>query len=236
MLGGIGSGLRHTIAVELQRKGVPAAKAAAGAAFGTLETTVEERIDGDEATGAWYSYQIKIMFTPDTAVVHADEIAFIQTVRLVETASGSNKNPDKKSEKRQTPSATNVDRRGGKKQGWYAIKDDGTPGTMLIPWRKSAPATPATMQDRASWNEPNTTWQFEAMAVCRSGTDLGKVYTAVTWGFSVDADLKLTEHARVVTNKQSAEATSAVTKWNDQATGSPFDRNAPEQMSLPALT
>ncbi|MGH3615389.1 MAG: hypothetical protein ACRDRK_22885 [Pseudonocardia sp.] len=53
--------------------------------------------------------------------------------------------------------------------------------------------------------------------------------------FTVDADLKLTEQARAVTNKQSTEATTAVGKWNDQAAGSVVDRNAPGQMSLPAL-
>ncbi|MDQ3761357.1 MAG: hypothetical protein M3460_06550 [Actinomycetota bacterium] len=234
-LGGVGRVLQIAIAVELQGKGVPATKVAAGAAFGKLETKVDERIDGDKATGAWYSYKINITFTPDTAVVDADEIAFLQTIRLVETASGANKDPDETSKKRQTPSATGVDRRSGKKQGWYGMKDDGTGSSMLTAWKKSAPATPATMQDRASWNQPNTTWQFETMVVCRSGTDIGKVYVVVTWGFSVDAELKLTEQARTVTNKQSTEATTAVGKWNDQAAGSAFDRNAPGQMLLPAL-
>ena len=236
MLGGAAIVLKLAIAVELQGKGVPAAKVAAGTAFGKLEIKVGERIDGDAATGTWYSYKINITFTPDPAVVDADEIAFIQTVRLVETASGSNTDPEQTSKKRQTPLATSVDRRSGKKQGWYGLKDDGTSSSMLTTWRKSAPATPATMSDRASWNQPGTTWQFETMATCRSGTDIGKVYVVVTWGFTVDADLKLTELAPTVTNKQSPEATTAVRKWNDQAAGSMFDRNTPGQLSLPALT
>jgi hypothetical protein len=235
VLGGVGSVLQIAIAVALQGKGVPATKVAPGTAFGKLETKVEERINGDKATGTWYSYKIKIIFTPDAAVIDAEEIAFIQTIRLVETASGSNKDPDETSKKRQTPSATSVDRLSGKKQGWYGMKDDGTNSSMLTAWKNSAPATPATMQDRASWNQPNTTWQFEAMVVCRSGTDIGKVYAALTWGFSVDADLTLTEQTPTVTNKQSTEATAAVSKWNDQAAGSTFDRNTPGQMSLPAL-
>ncbi|MGC1733275.1 MAG: hypothetical protein WA731_11540 [Pseudonocardiaceae bacterium] len=234
-LGGVGRVLQIAIVVELQGKGVPAGKITAGAAFGKLETKVGERIDGDEATGTWYSYRINIVFTPDTAVVDADEIAFIQTVRLVETAGGSNTDPDQANQKRQTPSATSVDRRSGKKQGWYGMKDDGTGSTQLTTWKKSAPATPATMSDCSSWNQPNTTWQFETMVVCRSGADVGKVYVVVTWGFTVDADLKLTEQPRTVTNKQSTEATTAVGRWNDQATGSAFDRNAQGQMALPAL-
>jgi hypothetical protein len=235
-LGGVGRVLQIAIAVDLQSKGVPAGKITAGAAFGKLETKVGERIDGDEDSSTWYTYKIDIVFTPDTAVVDADEIAFIQTVRLVETASGSNTDPDQANQKRQTPSATSVDRRSGKKQGWYGMKDDGTGSTQLTAWKKSAAATPATMSDCSSWNQPNTTWQFETMVVCRSGADAGKVYVVVTWGFTVDADLKLIEQARTVTNKQSTEATTAVGRWNDQAAGSAFDRNAQGQMALPALS
>ncbi|HEV7450410.1 MAG TPA: hypothetical protein VGO16_03285 [Pseudonocardiaceae bacterium] len=236
VLGGVGIVLQLAIAAELQGKGVPATKVAAGAAFGKLETTVDERIDGDKATGTLYAYKINITFTPDNAVIDADEIAFIQTTRLVETASGSNEDHKHTNKKRQTPSATSVDRLRGKKQGWYGMTmDNGMGSGALTVWKKSAPATPAKMRDRASWNQPNTTWQFETMVVCRSGTDAGKVYAVVTWGFTVDGDLKLTEQAPTVTNKQSTEATTAVGNWNDQAAGAAVDRNAPGQMSLPAL-
>ncbi|MDQ2881120.1 MAG: hypothetical protein M3Y48_07690 [Actinomycetota bacterium] len=235
VLGGTGTVDQVAIAVELRDKGVPAAKVAPGTAFGTLRTTVAERSDGDSATDTWFTYKINISFTPDTAVVNADEIAFIQTVRLVETASGCNKDPEATNQKRQTPSATSVDRLSGKKQGWYGMKDDGTGSPQLTAWRRRAPVTPATMADRSSWNQPDTTWQFEAMAVCHSGADAGRVYVAVTWGFTVDADLRLTELPPTVTNKQSTEATAAVGKWNEQAAGSPFDRNAQGQMPLPAL-
>ncbi len=237
VLGGVGIVLQLAIAVELQGKGVPATKVAAGTVFGRLETKVDERSDGDQATGTPYAYKITITFTPDPAVIDADEIAFIQTTRLVETASGSNKDPKETNQKRQTPSATSVDRRSGKKQGWYGMMmDNGMGSGTLTVWKKSAPATPATMQDRASWNQPNTTWQFETIVVCRSGANAGKVYAVVTWGFTVDADLKLTEQAPTVTNKQSMEATTAVGKWNDQAAGTAADCNAPGQMSLPTLT
>lgn len=235
VLGGVGRALQTAIAIELRDKGVPATKIAAGTAFGNLETRVDERIDGDRATGTWFTYKINITFTPDAAAVDAEEIAFIQTVRLVETASGSNRDPERTNQKRQTRSATSVDRLSGKKHGWYGMKDDGTGSPQLTAWKRSAPATPATMADRSSWNHPDTTWQFEAMVVGRSGADAGKVYVAVTWGFTVDADLKLTELPPTVTNKQSTEATAAVSKWNDQAAGSPFDRNAQGQISLPVL-
>ena len=235
VLGGAGIVVALAVAVALQNKGVPAAKVAVGTAFGKLETRVDEKIDGDKTTGTPYAYKINITFAPDTAVVDADEIAFIQTVRLIETESGCNKDPDETNTKRQTPSATSVDRLSGKKYGWYGMKNDGTASSQLTIWKKSDPTILAAMQDRSSWNQPNTTWQFETMVVCRSGADAGTVYVVLTWGFTVDADLKLTEQPRTVTNKQSGEATTAVAKWNDQAAGSMADRNATDQMSLPAL-
>lgn len=234
-LDGAGRVLQLAIAVELQGRGVLATNVAAGTAFGRIEAKVDKKIDGDSTTGTWYAYKISLSFTPDAAVIDADEIAFIQTVRLIDTASGCNIDPEKTNKKRQTPSATSVDRRRGKKQGWYGMKDDGTGSPQLTTWKKSAPATPATMRDHSSWNESNTTWQFEAMVVCRCGPDAGTVYVVVTWGFTVDSDLKLTELAPMVTNKQSPEATAAVRNWNAQAAGSPFDRNASDQMSLPPL-
>ncbi len=236
VLGGVSIVLQLAIAIELQSKGVPTTKIAAGTAFGKLETTIGERIDGNKATDTPYVYAIDITFTPDTTVIDADEIAFIQTIRLIETTSGSNSDPEETNKQRQTPSATSVDRLSGKKQGWYGMKDDGTGSTKLTTWKKSTPTTPATMHDRTSWNQPNTTWQFETMAICRSGTDTGKVYAALTWGFTTDADLKLIEQPRTVTNKQSAEATTAVRKWNEQATGPTTNRNTPGQIPLPTLT
>ena len=168
-LGGIGSVIQMAIGIELQAKGVPAAKTAAGTAYGKLETKVDERTSGDKAAGKGYAYKITITFTPDTAAVDADEIAFIQTVRVVDTATGANKDPEETNKKRQTASATSVDRMGGREQGWYGMKDDGSGGGTLTAWKKSDPTTPASMMDRPSWNKPDTTFQFETMVVCRAG-------------------------------------------------------------------
>lgn len=223
------------LANELEKKGVPVTKIPPGSAFGTLDFSVVSKKDGDKATGVNYAYQIKITFTPDVAVVAADEIAFIQTVRLVETASGDNKDWDETNKKRQTPKHTSVDRLAGREQGWYGMTDAGGGGGTLTPWKKAAPATPASMGDTPSADIPNTTWEFETMAVCRSGTDVGKVYAVVTWGFRVDAALKLTESGIRITNKQTEEATTTVGKWNDQAAGPEADRNAPGQKTLPTL-
>jgi hypothetical protein len=223
--GGWTGGLaQFAIRGKLVAKGVGAAKSAAGAAFGTLETKIVEKTNGTAAGGS-YAYKIEITFLPDATVVDADEIAFVQSVRLVDTATGANKDPEQTNKNRMGADGTSIDRLGGREQGWSTLK----------PWKKAAPADAAFMMDRPSWSVPNTTWDFETSVICRSGADAGKVYATVTWGFSVDAARKIVEKERVVTNKPTAGFSSAVDRWNTQAAGPEADRNAPGQQSLPAL-
>ena len=85
-------------------------------------------------------------------MVDADEIAFIQTVRLVDTATGANKDPEETNKKRQTGTATSVDRLGGREQGWYGMTDAGGGGSTLRTWTKADPTKPAFLMDRPSWN------------------------------------------------------------------------------------
>jgi hypothetical protein len=233
--GGWTGGLaQFAIRGKLVAKGVGPAKSAAGAAFGTLDTKIVEKTNGT-ATGGSYAYKIEITFLPDATVVDADEIAFVQTVRLVDTATGANKDPEQTNKNRMGADGTSIDRLGGREQGWYGMTDTGGGGSTLKPWKKSAPADAAFMMDRPSWSVPNTTWDFETSVICRSGADAGKVYATVTWGFSVDAARKIVEKERVVTNKPTAGFSSAVDRWNTQAAGPEADRNAPGQQSLPAL-
>ena len=233
-LGVMGGAIDVAIALELQSRGVPAAKVPLGAAFGKLDFTVTERTNGNKATGDAYGYGIQIAFTPDTAVVDADEIGFVQTVRVVDSRTGADKEQDWTSKKRQTASDTSVDRVRGNELGWYGMLDDGTAEVEFVPWPTGDPKT-AFMVDRPSWVSPNTTFTFETLAVCTAGADVGKVYAAVTWGFTVDEELRITDLPRNVTNKQSPEATAAVEAWNAQSAGAKANRNAPHQKPLPAL-
>ncbi|HEY6889658.1 MAG TPA: hypothetical protein VI300_17805, partial [Solirubrobacter sp.] len=153
--GGWTGGLaQFAIRGKLVAKGVGAAKSAAGAAFGTLETKVVEKTNGT-AAGGTYAYKIEITFLPDTTVVDADEIAFVQTVRLVDTATGANKDPEETNKKRMGADGTSIDRLGGREQGWYGMTDAGGGGATLKPWKKAAPTDPAFMYDRPSWSVPN---------------------------------------------------------------------------------
>jgi hypothetical protein len=233
-LGWTGIFVRVAIRAALIAKGEGLFASAPGAGFGGLTTKVVEKTNAPSAGGT-YAYKIEISFLPDTAAVDADEIAFIQTVRLVDTTTGGNLDPEETNQKRQNADARSVDRLGGREQGWYGMTDAGGGGATLTAWKKTDPTKPAFMMDRPSWSVENSTWEFETAVVCRAGTDVGKVYATVTWGFSVDSAGKIVEKDQVVTNKPSAGFTEAVNKWNAQAAGPEADRNAPGQQALPAL-
>jgi hypothetical protein len=231
-LGWSGTFLRVGIRAALKLKGVK--DSAAGAQFGTLDWKILERVSAP-AKGGQYAYKIEITYLPDTAAVDADEVGFIQTVRLVDTKTGANKDPREEFQNRQTGDSTNIDRLPGKELGWYGMTDTGGGGGTLTTWKKGDPTKPAYMMDRPTWNQPNTTWSFETAVVCKSGPDAGKVYATMTWGFTVDDDNKLTEMDIVALNKPSPGFTAAVDMWNQQAAGPEAKRNAPGQKPLPEL-
>jgi hypothetical protein len=236
-LGGIFSKrvlVRAMIAATLVRdKGVDEKKAAPGRAYGEIKAEVGTIKNGDKSTGAYFEYPIKVIFKPDKSAVNADEIAFIQSVRVVGTASGSNKSPY--GTKRMTGKNTKVDRLTGREQGWYGYNDDDTPSGTVQAWRKADPDKEAWLEDTPSADYENTTYEFETAAVCKSGPDKGTVYAVLKWGFTTDSDLKVTGAPNKVFNKMSKEFSAAVDKWNEQAKGAAADRNAPGQKELPAV-
>lgn len=223
------------IDVVLQTKGVDPAKTGPGTTYGKVGWIESPLVHGNPATGTPYVYGISFTFTPDVAAVDADQIAFIQTVRVLD-ATGADREPDQKAIERQTGSHSSIDASPGDDEGWYSMKDNGTADTSLKIWDKSNPATPAWMLDRPSGTVPGATWSFETAVVCLSGKDTGMVYATVLWGFTSDAALKITPTPPKVTNKQSRDFTLAVEGWNEQAADPDASkRNSPSQKQLPAL-
>jgi hypothetical protein len=106
-------------------------------------------------------------------------------------------------------------------------------GSTMKLWTKGS-RDPAWMRDTPSAAKGNREYHFETSVVCRKGADAGKVYAVVTWGFTVDATLKITPKKSEVFNKPSPEFDAAVAAWNAQAAGAEADRNAPGQKTLPA--
>lgn len=235
---GFDTRLRDKIAAKIKDKfGLSDARAKTGGQYGEIKITVGTVNNGVKGSKRG-DYPIEITFKPDTAVVKADEIAFIQRVRLVDTATGANKDWDATNIGRQTDRKSSIDRLSGKKQGWYGMEDDASNGSHLKKWTKAMGAAgEAWMEDNPGAQLESTTWEFETAAVSRAGTDAGTVYAVVTWGFSYDDDMKVTALPNKIFNKQSADFTSAVDKWNAQAKGPAASSNVPAggQVELPGL-
>jgi hypothetical protein len=226
--------LRTWIKAGLVAKGAKGNKAEPGMAYGKIEGKEGTVKDGDATKSPKenFEYQFQVSFWPDAAEVTADEIAFVQTVRVVNTGTGDNDSPFGK--KRMTPDHTKVDRLTGMEQGWYGMGDDEKGGSTLKPWVKGS-KDPAWMEDVPNAPKGNRDYHFETSAICRKGADAGKVYAVVTWGFTVDAQLKVTPKKVKIFNKESPEFDNAVAAWNTNAAGAEADRNAPGQKALPDL-
>jgi hypothetical protein len=210
-----------------------------GRQYGEIEIEiikVDDGLDtGPKAGRHNYGYSMKIEFTPDMTACKADTIAFIQRVRLVETATGKNKDWDKTNRERATERQSSIDRIPGKEQGWYGVANDLSDQGNLQTWTRTGPEVNASMTDRPSARMPNTTWEFETAAVSRSGPDEGTVYAVVNWGFTVDEDLKVTGLPNQTFNKPTKDFDAAVAAWNKQAAGPKGKRSAPKQKALPGL-
>jgi hypothetical protein len=226
--------LRTEIKTQLKAKGVSDKAAQPGMAFGVVEAkeTLKEHGDLTARPKKRFRYRVEVEFTPNEAAVRADEIAFIQTIRVVDKA-GDNASPY--GEKRMTSDHTKVDRLTGSEQGWYGMGDDEDGGVTMKPWTKGGDRASAWMRDTPKSTTGATDYTFETAVVCRKGPDAGKVYAIVTWGLTVDSDLVVTPKKREIWNKPSDEFGAAVDMWNKQAKGPAADRNAPNQQTLPAL-
>jgi hypothetical protein len=92
-----------------------------------------------------FRYWFQATFMPGGAT-NAEEIAFVQTVRAVDSDTGANISPY--GEVRMADDATKVDCMNGKKHGWYGMSNDGTRSMIFRPWVRGARA-PAFMRGPA---------------------------------------------------------------------------------------
>jgi hypothetical protein len=217
--------------------GVKPKRQKTGYGFGDLKVRFGAISNGSVKAGTNYKFPVDITFKPDKDLVDADEIAFVQRVRLVDTATGENKDWDETNKKRATDRNSSIDRLAGRKYGWYGYKDDEGESGTVKPWKKDKPDTAAWMHDTPQADIASTTWEFETAVMARSGSDEGLVYATCTWGFTVDAKLRVTAMNVLFFNKPTKDFMKAVEKWNEQADDPDAgDRNAPDQQKLPTPT
>lgn len=230
-----GSQLAKVVKSQFDSKKVPDKQQAPGAGYGKLEFKNTFIEDGNPKSrprkSASYGFEIK--FTPNPMTMgSAEEIGFIQNVRVVDMDTGANQAANGKD--RLASDMWHVDRLEGKDQGWYGMNDAGgnTDKKMRL-WQKSDWDEPAWMKDVPSKSRGNVQFQAETVIVCRKGFHAGKVYATVHWGFEVDKDLVVTPYDTEVSNKESEAFHDAVDAWNAQASGPEGKRSSDNQQQLP---
>jgi hypothetical protein len=230
MMGGIGAGVMGAIGGGLF--GYKSGRKAGLASEPMGAFKVDQKNNDAPKAGDGYSSDIKVSFSPNAKKVNSSEIAFVQNVRVIDKATGKSIDPRDNFKNRKTKDEYTIDRLEDKKLGWYGYNNDGTESATISAGSAPSPVKDAVLTDRPQWSVPNTSWDFETTAIAKSGTDAGKIYGAVTWGFAVDAANKLTSHKVAETVKPSTEFNDAVTAWNDQAAGPEAKRNHPDQQAL----
>lgn len=225
---------RKAITSAIQGSSVDKDHSKPGRRYGKIWGKVGKIQHGTKANGGEYEYPIDIYFQPDTSVVAADEIAFVQTARTVDTTTGVDPSPNHPN--RNTADYNHIDRVKNKKFGWYGYMDDESASGNVTPWLSSAPNAPAWMFDGPSWNRANMTWLYETAAVCRKGAPdtaarkgdkPGFVYAVITWGFKVDDKGRVKPLPTEVWNKPTEGFKESLSLWNQQAQGPAGQRNTP---------
>ena len=238
--------VHNAIVRQIRDRGITGGHADTGAAYGRLEIDWGKVERNPEGTGGEFRAEnkgqkmridadIRITFTPVPSLVKADEIGFIQTVRVVDRKTGENRDPERAIQNRHTVTHSGIDRFAGKTQGWYGLEDDETAASTVEPWKRATPDDPAVMYDKPGAALTDVRWEFETAAVSRVGPDRGTVYAVVSWGMEVDDQLGVTFLVPRIFNKVTADFEAAVAKWNEQAVGPKEQRNAVGQAPLPTL-
>lgn len=230
-----GSWLAKCVKSEFDAKKVPEKQQAPGAGYGTVKYKNTFIDDGDTTSTPRKSarYGFEIEFMPNYLTVgSAEEIGFIQNVRVVDMDTGVNRAANGKN--RLASDLWHVDRLDGKDHGWYGMSDAGgdTKKHMSL-WQKSDWRDPAWMKDVPSRSRGNVQFQAETAIVCSKGFHAGKVYATVHWGFEIDKNLVVTPYETEVYNKETEAFDDAVDAWNTQATGPVGSRSSPAQHQLP---
>jgi hypothetical protein len=215
-----------------------ALRAQPGQVFGKVAFTATPT-DGGRGGGCnkatdWQCHAV-ITFDPDPDVVDADSIAFVQTIRMVETGTNDSEDDRKGISERLNAKNQAVDRDRLNKSGWYGYYNDGR--HPMVVEGSSHPPTQAKMEDTPgqTTRKAGTTWDFETSIIAKAGKDENLVYSVVLWGFTVNSDLKVSLKQHSVRDVPTSDFGSAVSAWNKQAAGPAGNRSDPNQGKLPTF-
>lgn len=205
---------------------------------GELTFTQYSKTDAPGA-GSIYSIRVVLSFLPKSTIA-CNDIVYLQAGQALDPT-GASLLPlvGPEINERSTPMAWSIDHAEGTHSPYYLTETD--PGTKAM--RDDARfgtaggggATPkaATLDDTPKFNKP-ANFHFESCAVCRSGTDVGKVFSCATWGYSADALGKIKLFPRSVHDTPSwifKAAGEGWNKWNKKNATTPARLNVPELKS-----
>lgn len=220
------SRLRVFIKAGLRQLGATDDSSAPAAGFGEIEGKATQVTDGAIQPGGNQaaSYRFEVTFRPNTSLVNATLIDFLQMATVVSTVNSTPdpvgqpdfQNQGANGQQRQTSSHARIDRTTGINQAWMGAGNNGQPSKNRRPWHAGDTA-PAWMSDTPTRSVPNISFDFETAAVCRQGPDQGTVYATVQWGFTIDANMKIIPKDIKYFNKESHEFDLAVIFWNTEA-------------------
>jgi hypothetical protein len=197
--------IRDHIKIALQNFKIPA---------GTKVTNGE--LSGRVVRTGGDGIHIEVFFKPDSTI-NADEIAFVQTVRRLKPGGATDKDDIAAyQEDRQAASGWRVDAYEADVAGWYGFNGaDQKIGSMALPWRKNGIFPAAYLRDIPG-SKGDGRFEAEAVAIAKAGADVGKVYGAVTWGFTRENG-KVTADKMVVSSAPTAGFKEGYAAWNAQA-------------------
>jgi hypothetical protein len=201
--------------------------------YGSWELA-QTNTDGTATTD--YRSHVHITFEPNPWMDDATAIAFVQVLRCIDTTTRKNVVFEPERLARITPRGFRLDRVKDKKLPWYGYDNDGTPGPLVVEGSALGGRTvvDAELDDTPQWNRPNSEWDFETVTIAKEGYDAGKIYGAIDWGFTVDANRHVTSHVATFSDWPSSDWIDAVWMWNKQ-TDFWWNRNADDQRKLGAL-
>ena len=241
---GLLAALRNSLRISshnaIERPLKTAAMIEDGEIFGT--TRVATTPHHAAAAGGGYSFDCTIRFSPDIQVVESTEIAVIQAVRVIDSGTGANRETLGHLTARQGAGHWAIDRLAGARYPFYGYSTTNRPsghpssGGTMRPGRSSGEGT----RDLVYFDGPGDSmtgvrFEFETAIVCKSGAQAGLVYTVVLWGFTVDANGRLTRHRIRRRDRVSSSFRGASRAWNTQARGPAAARSHANQVEVPSL-
>lgn len=161
------------------------------------------------------SSEVTLNFTAK-ATLDCTKILFIQIVRITDP-SGVHVypgGPGGRMAGRATPDGWSLDRYDDMTSPYYGTDNTGGDQDNNHNGRPGG-------DDSWMWDKPSGfhgyKFEFETCAICAGGTDIGKCYGCITWGFKVNDDGSITPSGEGNSDKPSDNFQKAADKWNGQA-------------------